>query len=330
MSLRIIQIHTSNGDSKALLTAIEGSNVIDKWKLDEEGERILYSLLVPAGKTQEIIDKLQVILGHSEQSRITILPVETTIPKLEEAPKEKPRNGKKSTKSLSREELYEDMTKGIVLDGNFMLLVVFSTIVAAIGLLEDNVAVVIGAMVIAPLLGPNLALALATALGDMKLMGRAIKTNLVGVTTCIILSFIIGKLWPYGLESRELFLRTVVGFDGIALALASGAAAVLSLTTGISSVLVGVMVSVALLPPASTMGIMLGAGNNTAATGAALLLAVNIVCVNLSAKLVFISKGIRPRSWYEKQTAYKAMLWYITFWAISLLVLGVIIYLQVG
>jgi len=66
------------------------------------------------------------------------------------------------------------------------------------------------------------------------------------------------------------------------------AAAALSLTTGLSSVLVGVMVAVALLPPAATLGIMLGQGNMSLAIGAGLLLAVNIVSVNLASKIVFL------------------------------------------
>ena len=73
-----------------------------------------------------------------------------------------------------------------------------------------------------------------------------------------------------------------MGLDSIALALASGAAAVLSLTTGLSSVLVGVMVAVALLPPTATLGIMLGAGHAQLAIGAAILLAVNINLVSFS------------------------------------------------
>ena len=73
----------------------------------------------------------------------------------------------------TREELYNEIEKGAKLDGNYLLLVFLSTIVATIGLVENNVAVIIGAMVIAPLLGPNIALAFSTSLGDTRLMLRA-------------------------------------------------------------------------------------------------------------------------------------------------------------
>ena len=97
--------------------------------------------------------------------------------------------------------------------------------------------------------------------------------------SAIGLSAALARVWPWDPSSTELMLRTDVGLAAVALALASGAAAALSLTTGLSSVLVGVMVSVALLPPAAALGLMLGYGQPDLAIGAGLLLAINIVCV---------------------------------------------------
>jgi len=135
----------------------------------------------------------------------------------------------------------------------------------------------------------------------------------------------IGWLWPYSDPGPEILSRTNVGFDGILLALASGAAAALSLSSGIASALVGVMVAVALLPPTATLGMMLVMGNYDLATGAGLLLAINVVCVNLSASLVFVLKGIRPRTWLEKSKARQSIAWIILFWSITLIILAMII-----
>ena len=190
--------------------------------------------------------------------------------------------------------------------------------------------VVIGAMVIAPLLGPNMALALGTALGDMHLMWEATKSTLAGIALALLLSFLIGLFWPLNVSSHELMARTDVGLDSVVLALASGAAAVLSLTTGLPSVLVGVMVAVALLPPTATLGLMLGAGQYKFAMGAALLLAVNIVSVNLAAKTVFWIRGVKPRSWLEKQKASQSMLTYLIIWAVSLSILLLVIFFRKG
>ena len=220
--------------------------------------------------------------------------------------------------------MYASVDKNTRLDTNFIVLVMLSTVVAAIGLVEDNVAVVIGAMVIAPLLGPNLAFGLGTALGDVHLMKKSLKALIVGVGVAILLSFFIGLAWPFT-NSQELLARTYVGMDSLALALASGAAAALSLTTGLPSVLVGVMVAVALLPPAATVGLTLGHGETGHALGAFLLLAANIVSVNLAAKLVFLVKGIRPRTWAEKAKAKRAMIIYIVVWVVTLMFLSALI-----
>lgn len=193
-----------------------------------------------------------------------------------------------------------------------------STIVASVGMLEDSIAIVIGAMVIAPLLGPNIALAFGTVLGDSKLMLRAFTALLTGIIIALLTSFVISLIYPLEEFSKELSTRTVVGLSSVAMALASGAAAALSMTTGLSTVLVGVMVAVAILPPTAALGLMLGYYQYPLALGAFLLLAVNIVCINLSANIVFIFKGINPRTSGEKRKAKKSALVYLLIWLMLL------------
>ena len=157
-------------------------------------------------------------------------------------------------------------------------------------------------------------------------MKKSARTLLAGISLAIVLSTLLGLLWPTGQISHELMSRTEAGLDSVALALASGAAATLSLTTGLSSVLVGVMVAVALLPPAATLGLMIGYGYMDLAAGAGLLLAVNIVCVNLSSKIVFYIKNIRPRTWLEKEKAKRAIVVYVIGWLVTLIILIMMIY----
>jgi uncharacterized hydrophobic protein (TIGR00341 family) len=133
--------------------------------------------------------------------------------------------------TAAREELYNTVTDGATVDSTFVLLIFLSTLVAGIGLIKDNVAVVIGAMVIAPLLGPSLAFAFGVALGDHMLMARAIRASLIGLTLSVGISILAGLVLPVDLNSHELLARTTVDYDSVAIALASGAAAVLSLTS---------------------------------------------------------------------------------------------------
>jgi len=131
----------------------------------------------------------------------------------------------------------------------------------------------------------------------------------------------IGLIWPLPIETQEVLILTEANYAGTAIALASGAAAALSLVTGTSGVLVGVMVAVALMPPAVTIGLMLSIGNLPLALGATLLLAVNIVCINLSAKLVFLITGIRPRDWLEARKARQSQTLYPLMWIMLLALL---------
>ena len=86
------------------------------------------------------------------------------------------------------------------------------------------------------------------------------------------------------------------------------------------------MVAVALLPPAATLGLMLGYGSIGLALNAGLLLTVNVVCVNLASKIVFDFKGIRPRTWLEKEKAKRAKVIYVLGWLVTLFILMLIIY----
>ena len=324
--MKVIEIITHAGNINTVEGIASQHGAIDEWSLGGlDEERQVIRLLVDDNHRQAIMDALQQSLGTSESTRIVVLPVEVTLPKIESDEKDKE---KRATAGVTREELYSSVSKNAELHWNFVLLVFLSTIVAAIGLIENNVAVVIGAMVIAPLLGPNIALALAAALGDTSLMWTALRTNLAGLGLAFLLSLLIGLLLAIDVNSPELLARTYVGLDSVVLALASGAAAVLSLTTGLSSVLVGVMVAVALLPPTATVGLMLGSGEAELALGAALLLAANVVCVNLAAKTVFLIRGVKPRTWLEKRKAKQSMITYMVFWIISLVILLVAIYLR--
>jgi len=106
------------------------------------------------------------------------------------------------------------------------------------------------------------------------------------------------------------------------------AALVLSLTTGLSSALVGVMVAVALLPPTATFGILIGSGHDTLAWGAAFLLLTNIVCVALAANTVFFLKGIRPRTWIGRQKARQSWSVFVLLWSLILICVLIFLYLH--
>lgn len=322
--MKYIEVVADQGSAGTIAAIAEKAKAED-FRLGQVGEDGLQSmrLLVSSDRQQWVLDALQHILGAQPSARISVLPIETFLPRLDEDS-----SRRKDASVAAREAIYADVKKNARLNANFLVLVILSTLVAAIGLIENSVAVVIGAMVIAPLLGPNLALSLGTALGDMALVRQAALTLVSGILLAIGLSLLIGWLWQTSLDSPELMSRTVAGFDTVALALASGAAGAMSLTSGLSSTLVGVMVAVALLPPATTIGLMLSQGNFQLAVGALILLAVNIVCVNLASKIVMMLQKISPRTWFEKEQARRARIIYVTAWVVSLTGLMILIYFR--
>lgn len=311
MALKLLQVTAPIAAQKNIQKIAEKEGVIAFHKeCDTEDDHAVFSLLTDSTHRQALVDMLQELASLSPKFRINILPVDTTIP-----------NASTTGASDTREELKAKMAQGALLDFNYLLLTFLSTVVALIGLLQDNIAVVIGAMVIAPFLGPNLAFAFATSQGNSGLMFYGFRTGTVGVGFACLIAFGFGFFWSGVPDSGELMARTNIGLDGVALAVASGVAGVLSLTSGLSMTLVGVMVAVAILPPAATFGFMLGAGEFKLAYGALLMVSVNIVCVNLSGLLVFLAKGISPRRWFEKRMAKPFVYGGIVIWSVLLAIL---------
>jgi len=280
-------------------------------------------MIISDDKLQKLMDSFSHVIGAQPEAKILILEIDGYLPKsLEESEKE----ANKVTEA--REIIYTEMVKNTNININYLALVILSTIVVSIGLIENNVAVIIGAMVIAPLLGPNIALSFAAVTGDMKLMLSSIKTVLAGLSIAIILPIFIGYFSNLPFDTPELLSRTDVKLDMFLLALASGAAAALSITTGLSSALVGVMVAVALLPPAATLGMMLGSGNWSLAHSTAIMLLMNIVSINLASQIVFITQGIKPTLWPEKEQARKFMIFYGVVWITILVTLFIYVNLN--
>ena len=327
MSFRLISATFPEGMGDTLVPLVEktGAARVHVTPPGEDGLQTA-EILAPSVLAQEVTDGLQTLLGSCETWRVVVLPVEAALPDL---PEEVAKDLDGRRRTASREALRNSVAQGARLDTDYLLLTMLATVVAAIGLNADNVAVVIGAMVIAPLLGPQIAFGFGATLGDPGLMARAARTGIAGFAVALALSAVIGLAVGADMESRELMNRTTVGLADIALALASGAAAALSITAGVSSALVGVMVAVALLPPTSAIGLLAADGHWGDAWNAALLLATNLVCVHLSALAVLVYKGVRPRTWLEQDAARKAVRITLVVWA-TLLAFLVALLLSAG
>jgi uncharacterized hydrophobic protein (TIGR00341 family) len=322
MSLRLIEIHHKEGKAEEIDFLVKDLPLLETWHDYLASGGSITKILIKSDNTETVLDMLESFFSKGKPPRIVILPVEATLPRPEE-----PEKGKEEERSLGRistEELYQKMLRFSGVSQRYIVMAVLASFVAAIGLLKNDAAVIIGSMVIAPLLGPNMALSLATALADFKLARKAIITNILGFTLVLSISILMGLFMKVDPAIPQIAARSDVSNFYIFIALATGVAGAYSIAAGVAEALVGVMVAVALLPPLAAAGLLLGAGYWMNATGALLL----VVSINLSGVITFILKGIQPKNWWEAKSAKKAVRIAITLWITMLLILGMIIFFE--
>ena len=192
-----------------------------------------------------------------------------------------------------RREVYAGITSMSTPARSFYAMVAISTIIAAYGLIEDSTAVVIGAMLVAPLMGPIFGIALAITAGDSVLLRKAALSEVMGVVLAVALAALIGLVsFQLGFNS-EILSRTQPTIYYIIIALASGLAGAYALVDErLSPALPGVAVATAVLPPLATCGLCLSAGRWDWAMGAFLLFFANFLAIGLAGALVFFALGM--------------------------------------
>ncbi|MDH4199699.1 MAG: TIGR00341 family protein [Spirochaetia bacterium] len=181
------------------------------------------------------------------------------------------------------------------LSSEYFILLVGSTLIASFGLLQNSTAVIIGAMIIAPLMTPILGFALGSLWGDRKLMAQSAMTLIVGISGAVFISAIIGLVMP-GIEMNDqIVARTNPTLYDIIIALASGfVGSYAFVNPKISSSVSGVAIAVALVPPLAVTGICIGIFQWQSAIGSFLLFASNLVGISLAASFVFWKMKVRP------------------------------------
>jgi uncharacterized hydrophobic protein (TIGR00271 family) len=165
----------------------------------------------------------------------------------------------------------------------FGVLLVLSVMIATGGVLTDSTATVIGAMIVAPLMTPIMASALAVVAGDLAHLGRSLLLVGVGVVTAVGLSFLLGVLSPVivnATTNSQVAGRVQPRLTDLIVALASGAAGAFALSRrNVSDALPGVAIAISLVPPLCVVGIMLANHDAHAAAAAGLLFTTNFLAI---------------------------------------------------
>ena len=326
MPLRLVEAKLPDGPD-GVAAALADVPIVDYWVVGTTEGSSSVRILVDTQRTEALADHLRERY-HETDLRLVLLAVEATIPPVDE-PSDAEAVGEDAAPAtpgrISREELHRDILQASRLTPVWAAMVFLSTVVAAVGLIRVDVAIIIGAMVIAPLLGPNMALALAVTLGDLDLARTAGRTIATGLLIAGAVSVLLGLAFPIDPSVADIADRTRAGLGDIALALSAGAAGTLAFTGGLPGAVVGVMVAVALLPPLAVAGLLAGAGYAESAVGALILVGTNVACINLAAVATFLIQKVRPRTWWEADRARGALKVAISAWLLLLVALAALI-----
>ena len=206
---------------------------------------------------------------------------------------------------VSLEELAFSREAASIPSFGFFFLLISATLIATLGLLANSTAVIIGAMIVAPLMNPILSMSFAIVTANWKLYKLSIITIALGTCCAILISFVIGFLIPINIVGSEIIARTSPNLIDLGIAIAAGAAGAFSLTrNNIGSSIAGVAIAVALVPPLCVVGIGFGLGDQISAEigkvlvsdlrlskGAFLLFLSNLAGITFTACLVFLSQS---------------------------------------
>lgn len=324
MALRLLETFIPDRLAEDASTTLSEAGAHSVWRepTAEPGESVLRAV-IGAGRSGAALDALHDRFHAIPGFRVLVLPLEGTLPRPRASTAKEDRKPARSAAGVSREEIYAKIGEGAVLSWDFAAMALLATTVATVGMVTNNVAAVIGAMVVAPLLGPNVALALGMVLADRDLTRAAIRTNLAGFSVAFGAAFLAGALFTVDPTIPEIASRTRVGLLDLLLALAAGCAGALAYTTGAPTYLIGVMVAVAILPPTVASGLLLGNGHWREGLAALALVIANVTAVNLVSMATLLAKGMRPRLWWQAERARESSRRGLIGWLIMLVALVV-------
>lgn len=294
--MQVVHATFRAGEGKDAVSLLETLGIdIEDYKLIESksGDLLIINLIY--GNTDALLDNLtsRFDFDKDEERSLIIFTPDTVIPRNKE-------KMKKASFHATRESLVTFAQNNSTVNFDYLMLVIVSAIITSLGLMLDNVAVIVGGMVIAPVLGPILAITIGIVLGNAKLIRQGVSAEIISIIFAILIGAIFGVIIPNVEITKSLQIRMFPTLADLFIAIAAGAAAAYTLMKGkMKSGLVGVMVAASLLPVMCTIGIGIAMGNQTMIIGAFLLLGGSYLGLLLANMVVFYFEGLRPQIWYK-------------------------------
>jgi len=330
--VRLLQVTIPAGKRQAIERALEDEGV--DYVLTEETSSREYTAVayvpVPTAAVEPVLEQLREA-GLDDEAYTVIVEANTVISRHFQELQERYAE-EEDEERIAREELRSKADELIPSTVNYVLLTAISAIIATSGLLLDSPAVIVGSMVIAPLIGPAMGASVGTVLDEHDLFKRGtimqVGGLLLAVASAAVFALLVrtGLLIPPGTEITtipSIRERLLPDFLSLAVALGAGIAGVVSLTAGVSTALVGVMIAVALIPPAATVGIGIAWGQPMVSLGAGILTLVNVLSINLAAIALLWYRGYKPSEWFNVEGARQAALRRGAFLVVSIALLSV-------
>ena len=197
----------------------------------------------------------------------------------------------------NEDDTIKNISAGVSFHGATLWVLVFAIFIASLGLNVNSTAVIIGAMLISPLMGPIIGMGLAVGINDFELLKRSAKNYIVATVISVITATLYFLLTPLDEAQSELLARTSPTLYDVLIALFGGAAGIVALATkGKGNVLPGVAIATALMPPLCTAGFGIATGNIYYFLGAFYLFFINTVFISLATYL-----GVRMMKFRQKQ-----------------------------
>ncbi len=322
------------GKRETVLGALDDEG-IDYAVTDETSGReytAVVSFPLPQAAVEPVLDSLREA-GLERESYTVVVDAETVLSKKFEALEARYEADEDTTGDrIAREELAaraQDLAPRFT---TYVLMTVVSVVIATAGILLNSPAVVVGSMVIAPLIGPAMATAVGSVIDDEALFGRGLKLQVLGFAIAIAAAALFAwfvktvHFVPPGLDPttiEQVSSRLTPDFLSLAVALGAGIAGAVSLRSGVSASLVGVMIAVALVPPTAVIGIGIAWGLPVVVLGASVLVAVNVLSINLAAMSTLWYSGYRPDNWLRRDQARTATLFRIGVLVSAIVLLSV-------
>src|SRR4051812_41074394 len=195
------------------------------------------------------------------------------------------------------DQIYSEAEDGRRFDVAYFAMLVFGCLIALLGLLLNSPAVIIGAMLISPLMGPLLGCGLALSLADSHIGTKSARNLALSILETVLIAIVATWLSPLRELTPEIVARTNPNLMDLLIAVFSGCAGTLAFASrrGAVTILPGVAIATAIMPPLAAVGYGISTRQWGIAGGAAMLFLTNLTAIVLSSAVVFLAIGFRPR-----------------------------------